>query len=161
MGCLSFLCPPRLASAELIVLRSANAGERIAIKFILRSYKLFEENIYAEPQVPGLSGTPLQSLRGQPKLLSITMYFDTRNSDRDVRLLTGDVTGLMNVDPDLRAPPVLRFEWKGLSFPCVLESATEEIISLFPDGRPARAKLHATFKEMRTAAELQQDGRLE
>jgi hypothetical protein len=159
MGCLSYLFPPRLGSAELVVIQPniAQTGRRIAIKFILRSYKLSKQNIYAEQSIPGLPGAPLQFLRGQPRLLSMVMYFDARNEDRDVRELTIDVARLMKIDRALHAPPVLRFEWKGVSLQCVLESATEAIISLFPDGRPARAEMHATFKEMRTLAELQEE----
>ena len=80
MGCLSFLFPPRRGSAELVVIQpnSAQAGRRIAFKFILRSFKLSKQNIYAEQAIPGLSGAPLQFLRGQPKLLTMAMYFDTR-----------------------------------------------------------------------------------
>ena len=136
---------------------SAQTGRRIAIKFILRSYKLYKQNIYAEQSIPGLPGAPLQFLRGLPKLLSMVMYFDARSENRDVRELTDDVAHSMKIDPASHAPPVLRFEWKGRSLHCVLESATEEIISPFPDGRPARAKMHATFKEMRTLAELQEE----
>ena len=64
---------------------------------------------------------------------------------------------LMKIDRASHAPPTLRFEWKGVALPCVLEGATEEITSLFPDGRPARARLHASFKETRTVAELQEE----
>jgi hypothetical protein len=159
MGCLSFLFPPRLGSAELVVIQpnSAQTGRRIAFKFILRSYQLSKQNIYAEQAIPGLPGAPLQFLRGQPRLLSMVMYFDARNEDRDVRELTIDVARLMKIDRALHAPPVLRFEWKGVSLQCVLESATEAIISLFPDGRPARARMQTTFKEVRTLTELQEE----
>ncbi|MBS1134895.1 MAG: LysM protein [Burkholderiaceae bacterium] len=159
MRCLSFLFPPKLGSAELVVIQpnSAQTGRRIAIKFILRSYKLSKQNSYAEQSIPGLPGAPLQFLRGQPRLLSIVMYFDAREENRDVRELTSDVAEFMKVDRTTHAPPVLRFEWKGLSLPCVLESATEEIFSLFPDGRPSRAKLLTTFREMRTLADLQEE----
>jgi hypothetical protein len=159
MGCLSFLFPPRLGGAELVVIQpnSAQNGLRISIKFILRSYKLSKQNIYAEPSIPGLSGAPLQFIRGQPKVLSMVMYFDARNENRDVRELTNNVAGLLNVDRATHTPPVLRFEWKGVSLKCVLESATEEIISLFPDGKPSRAKLQVTFREARTLEELQEE----
>ena len=156
MGCLSFLFPPRRGNAELVVIQpnSAQTGRRIAIEFILKSYKLSRQNIYAEQYIPGLPGTPLQFLRGQPKLLSMVMYFDARNENRDVRELTNNVADLMKVDRASHAPPVLRFEWKGLSLQCVLESAIEEIISLFPDKKPSRARMQVTFKEMKTLAEL-------
>lgn len=159
MGCLSFLLPPRLGSAELVVIQpnGAQTGRRIAISFFLGSYRLSKQNTYAEQSIPGLPGAPIQFLRGQPKLLSMAVYFDARSENRDVRELTDDIARLMKVDRALHAPPVLRFEWKGLSLPCVLDSATEEILSLFPDGRPARARLHVTFKEARSLAELQEE----
>jgi hypothetical protein len=87
----------------------------------------------------------------------MAMYFDAHNENRDVRELTNDVARLMQVDRARHAPPVLRFEWTGLSLQCVLESATEENISLFPDGRPARARIHTTFKDLRTLTELQEE----
>jgi hypothetical protein len=159
MGCLSFLFPPRLASAELVVIQpgGAQAGRRVAFRFLLRTYRLSRQNVYAEQAIPGLPGAPLQFVRGQPKLLSMAMDFDARSENRDVRELTADIARLMKIDPATHAPPLLRFEWKGVSLPCVLEGATEEITSLFPDGRPARARMHATFKETRTVAELQEE----
>lgn len=159
MGCLSFLFPPRLASAELVVIQpnSAQTGRRIAFKFILRSYKLSRQNVYAEQPIPGLPGAPLQFVSGKPRLLSLAMHFDTRNENRDVREMTNDVARLMKVDRDTHTPPLLRFEWKGLSLRCVLEGATEEVTSVFPDGRPSGARMHATFKEMKTLAELQDE----
>jgi hypothetical protein len=156
---MSLLCPPRLGSAELVVVQpnSAQTGRRIAIKFFLKTYKLARQNIYAELSVPGLPGAPLQFLRGQPKVLSMVMYFDARSENRNVRELTDDIARLMNVDSATHAPPALRFEWSPFTFPCVLESATEEMISLYPDGRPARAKMLVIFKEMRTLADLQEE----
>jgi hypothetical protein len=85
------------------------------------------------------------------------LYFDARSENRDVRQLTQVVAGLMSVDQATHAPPVLRFEWQGFSLRCVLESATEEIISRFSDGRPSRAKMPVTLKEARTLAELQEE----
>ena len=159
MGCLSFLFPPRLGDAELIVIQQSGAqsGLRIPIRFILRSYRLSKQNIYTETPIAGLSGAPLQFVRGQPRLLSMQLYFDARSENRDVRQLTQVVAGLMSVDQATHAPPVLRFEWQGFSLRCVLESATEEIISRFSDGRPSRAKMPVTLKEARTLAELQEE----
>ena len=156
MGCLSFLFPPKLGDAELVVIQSnsANSGLRIPIKLILRSYKLTKQNIYAEIAIPGLSGAPLQFIRGQPKLLSMVLYFDSRDAGTDVRQLTQRVSDLMQVDGQAHTPPVLRFEWQGFSLKCVLESADEKIVSLFPDGKPSRARMQVALKEMRTQADL-------
>jgi len=129
MGCLSFLFPPRLGSAELVVIQpnSAQTGRRIAIKFIVRSYKLSKQNIYAEQSIPGLPGAPLQFLRGQPKLLSMVMYFDARNENRDVRELTNDVTSLMKVDRATHTPR------------CCGSSGKDFRCSVFRKARPRRS----------------------
>jgi Contractile injection system tube protein len=156
MGCLSSLFPIKLGEAELLVIQP-NSGRRLSVRFILRTYKLTKQNVFAEIAIPGLSGAPLEFTRGQPKLLSMVMYFDARNENRDVRELMTSVSDLMNVDNQIHAPPVLLFEWKGVSLTCVLESMAQEIISLLPDGRPSRAKMHVTFKEMRTQADLLQE----
>jgi len=160
MGCLGFLFPIKLGEAELLVIQP-NSGRRLSVKFILKTYKLAKQNVFVEIAIPGLSGAPIQFIRGQPKLLSMAMYFDARNENRDVRELMKSVADLMNVDDQIHAPPVLLFQWKGISLKCVLESMAEEIISLFPDGRPSRAKMHVTFKEMRTQADLLQEGNRE
>jgi hypothetical protein len=163
MGCLDFLFPPRLASAELVVLQPGGeqSGRRIAFKFVLRSYKLSKQNNYVSPPIAGLPGSPIQFVSGQPRLLSLAMDFDARSESRDVRELTNDIAALMKIDRDTHVPPLLRFEWKGVSLRCVLEGAREEITSLFWDGRPSRARMHATFKEFRTLAELQAEANLE
>jgi hypothetical protein len=163
MGCLTFLFGPRLADAELVVIdpNSAQTGGRVAFKFVVRSYKLSKQNVYTEHSVPGLPGAPVQFVRGQPRVLSVAMAFDARSDNRDVRELTNEIARLMKPDRATHAPPILRFDWKGLSMRCVLESAAEEIMSLFPDGRPSRARMRASFKEVRTLAELQEEVNLQ
>jgi hypothetical protein len=147
MGCLKFLFPIELGEAELLVIKPDN-GKSVKVKFILNTYKLTKKNIFAEAAIPGLSGAPLQFVKGQSELLSMVVYFDARKEGRDVRELTKSVSDLMSIDDQLHAPPVLLFRWKEFPFRCVLESMAEEIVSLFPDGRPSRARMCVTFKEM-------------
>jgi hypothetical protein len=158
MGCLNFLLPIELGEAELLVIKPDNR-KSIKVKFILRTYKLTKKNIFAEIAIPGLPSAPLQFVRGQSKLLSMVIYLDARKESRDVRELMKSVSDLMNIDDQIHATPVLLFQWKGFPFRCVLESMVEEIISLFPDGRPSRAKMHVTFKEMSQQSDLIQEER--
>jgi hypothetical protein len=153
MGWLDFLFPTKLAEAELVVVHP-DGGGRIPIQFIPRTYELTERNVYAESAIPGLPGAPIQFVRGQPKLLSMVLYFDTRQSGTDVRQAMSDISDLMNVLHETHAPPVLRFVWKAFELTCVLESRVEEIHSLFADGRPSRATMQATFKEFTTVDQM-------
>src|SRR6185312_11167133 len=76
------------------------------------------------------------------------------NAQDDVRALTSQVTGLMNIVPSTHAPPILLFTWASLSFTCVLARATQRFIMFLPDGTPVRARLQVTFNEF-TNAELE------
>jgi hypothetical protein len=161
MGWWDFLFPGMLGQAEIRVLSSSAAGRTLTVNFIVKTFKITKRNEFAAQTVPGLNGEPLQFIRGRARTLSAVLSFDGRSTDTDVRQLMGDVTGLMNVDPDTHAPPVLSFEWNGRSLQCVLESAVEEFRSLFPDGRPSRGRLHVVFRESRTLAQLERETRLE
>ena len=115
-----------LVDAEIRIVTPVNR-KGVKVNFVLDSYKLSTANNFSEVSLPGTPAPILQFVNGQAAILSMTVYFDS--TERGV------------------APPVLSFSWKGSDFTCVLESAVQEFLSLFPDGRPASAKLDLTFKE--------------
>jgi hypothetical protein len=155
------LLPIALADAEIRVLPPA-AARTVRVRFILKTLALTNENVYSETGVAGLGGELLQFVHGRARTLSAVLHFDGRATDTDVRQLMKEVTDLMHIDRSLHAPPVLSFEWTGLSFKCVLErSVLESISSLFPDGRPSRGHLRVTFKELLTVEELLQEAGLQ
>jgi len=69
----------------------------------------------------------------------------------DVRTLTGAITGLMEINPALHAPPVLLFVWGSLSFTCVLARVSQKFVMFRSDGVPVRARLQVTFHEYANA----------
>ena len=154
MGFFDFLFPIRLGQAQIRVLSPAD-GRILRVTFILKTFRIAKENDFTEVSIAGLSGQPLQFLRGHPRTLTAVLHFDGRATNTDVRQPMKQVTDLMNVDRDTHAPPVLSFEWTGFSFRCVLESSTvESFRSLFPDGRPSRGRMHVAFRESLTLQEL-------
>ena len=157
MGCCDFLFPIKLGEAEIRVLPPADA-RTVGVRFILKTFKLEKENDYTEVSVPGLSGQPLQFVRGRSRTVSTVLYFDGRATNTDVRQSMKQVTDLMSVDGATHAPPVLSFEWAGFSFQCVLErSRAGSFRSLFPDGRPSRGRMHVRFRESLTLQQLLQE----
>jgi hypothetical protein len=155
---LDFLFPDALGEAEIRVLDGTFTGERVSVRFILKTLTLAKKNEFTEVSVPGLNGQPLQFVHGGTRTLSMVLTFDGRATNTDVHQLMSPVAKLMNVDRDTHAPPVLRFEWRSLALQCVLESLVEEFRSVFADGRPSRGRMHVVFRESRTLAQLQQDG---
>jgi hypothetical protein len=161
MGWWEVLFPGALGEAEIRVLSSSAAGTTVRVRFILKTFRIAKTNEFAARNVPGLNSEPLQFIRGRSRTLTAVLSFDGRSTHTDVRQLMRDVTGLMDVDRDTHAPPVLSFEWKGRSFQCVLERAVEEFRSVFPDGRPSRGRLHVVFRESRTLEQLEEEIRRE
>jgi hypothetical protein len=161
MGWWEVLFPSALGEAEVRVLSGSDAGRTMSVSFIVKTFTIAKKNQFAAQNVPGLNGELLQFIHGRSRTLSTVLSFDGRSTDTDVRQLMTNVTGLMNVDRDTHAPPVLSFEWKGRSLQCVLESAVEEFRSVLADGRPSRGRLHVVFRESRTLAQLEQEVRLE
>jgi hypothetical protein len=75
------------------------------------------------------------------------LFFDTTDSQLDVREFTRQIVGLTALDAHTYAPPRLLFFWDSLVFPCVLESVNQQFDYFHPTGRPLRARLTVTFKE--------------
>ncbi len=156
MGWLDGLFPTVLGEAVIRVLPPADA-RTVSVHLNVNRLKLAKNNEFAEPNIPGLNGGPLQFVRGRSRTLSAVLSFDGRATNTDVRQLMKRVTELMNVNGHTHAPPVLSFEWRNQSFRCVLESAVEEFRSVFSDGRPSRGRIRVVFREHRTLAELEQE----
>ena len=84
-------------------------NDRIEVQFNPEEYTLNRENNFAQAAVPGLSGPLLQFVHGNLKTLEMELFLDTYEAKTDVRELTSKLTGLMDIQPDLHAPPVLLF----------------------------------------------------
>lgn len=98
---------------------------------------------------------PMQFIHGQPTSLSLELFFDTYESKLDVRLITGLVENLTQVQGPLHRPPVCRLIWgtAGVFFKGVLANLSQTFTLFLPTGNPVRASLSCTFVEWRSDAE--------
>lgn len=124
-----------------------HTGRFFEVMFNPEEYTLSRDNNFASQAVPGLSSPLLQFVHGNLRTLEMELFFDTFEQHRDVREVTQQVVGLLDIDPELHAPPVLRVAWASLQFRCVLARASQKFILFFQDGRPARARLTVSFQE--------------
>jgi hypothetical protein len=118
----------------------------IPVMFNPPQYQLQKTNQFAEIGIPGLGSSLLQFVKGDSQTLTMELFFDTTDSQRDVRVFTGQVVGLTVLNVHTHAPPRLLFFWGSLVFPCVLESVTQQFDYFHPAGQPLRARLTVTFK---------------
>jgi hypothetical protein len=142
---------------EKAVITNTETNEKIQVLFNPEEYTVNKDINYAQAGVPGLSGPILQFVAGNMSTLELELLVDTHEAhqegavktqaDEDVRNLTGKIVGLMTIDSNSHAPPVLIFSWGSLSFTCVLARCSQRFIMFRPDGIPVRARLTVTFNE--------------
>jgi hypothetical protein len=137
-----------LVKAQITV---EHTGQKFDVFFNPEEYTINKDNNFASQAIPGLSGPLLQFVNGNMRTLEMELFFDTWDTPelekRDVRELTNKITGLLTIDSDLHAPPVLLVSWSSLQFRCVLARASQKFIMFTNDGTPVRARVTVTFNE--------------
>jgi hypothetical protein len=122
-------------------------GDKIEVLFNPTQYRLSRSNQFGEVAVPGLPASLIQFGKGNSSTLTMQLFFDTYEKRTDVRAHTGKIVGLLDIDSELHAPPVLVFSWGHLNFVCVLERAEQNFDLFLSDGTPVRGTVDVTFKE--------------
>jgi nucleoid-associated protein YgaU len=133
-----------MAKAKIIVERTKREFE---VLFNPEEYSLNRDNNFASHSVPGLSSPLLQFAHGNLQTLEMELLFDTYERQGDVRDVTKELLKLMDIDPELHAPPVLIVQWASLQFRCVMSRANQKFLLFLADGRPVRARINVTFQE--------------
>lgn len=139
-------------SLQKAIITDTVTNNNIEVQFNPEEYTLNRENNFAQAAVPGLGGPILQFVHGNLKTLEMELFVDTYEKGKypaktDVRVVTDQITGLMDINGKIHAPPVLLFTWGSLSFACVLAKVSQRFIMFLPSGIPVRARLQVSFSE--------------
>lgn len=132
---------------EKVRITIEHTGERVEAMFNPEKYTINQDNNFASQSIPGRRGPLLQFVNGNMRTLEMEFFFDTYEQRSDVRAQTRKVVGLLDIDSDLHAPPVLLVSWGSLQFRCVLARANQEFSLFLENGIPVRARVTATFNE--------------
>ena len=119
----------------------------IPVQFNPEEYSLNKDNNFASQAIPGLSSPILQFVNGNLSTLEMELFFDTVDSQTDVRIETNKVVNLLRIDSETHAPPLLQFVWGSLVFTCVLTRANQKFTRFMSDGKPVRARVTVSFSE--------------
>jgi hypothetical protein len=139
-----------LVQAYLQIIAPRVANPVIPLRFNPTEYQLQKANNFAEIAIPGLETPPIQFVRGGPEKLTAEVLVDTSDSLQDVRVAyVNALRGLMNLNRELHAPPVVALVWDTEVFRGVIESLNVTYVLFTPDGIPLRAKLNMSLKEYR------------
>jgi len=139
-----------LVQAYLEIVAPTVADPVIPLCFNPTEYQLQKANNFAEIAIPGLETPPIQFVRGASEKLTAEVLVDTSDTLDDVRVAyVNKLRGLMNLDRELHAPPIVRFVWDTQVFLGVLDSLNVTYVLFDPEGIPLRAKLSLSMKEYR------------
>jgi len=119
----------------------------IPVLFNPTQYSLEKSNQMAEIGVPGLPAPILQYVRGNSRMLSMDLFFDTCEQRTDVRNYTNKIYDLLAIDAKTHVPPICEFTWQNFTFRGVLERVNGTYNLFLADGTPVRATLTVSFKE--------------
>lgn len=125
----------------------------IEVLFNPNEYGLESSNTYAWKMIPGLSQPIAQFVSGEATTLTMDLFFDTYEKKKDVRDHTKHVVGLLDVDKDLHAPPVVEFVWGSLHFKGIVEKVSSKYTMFLETGIPVRATLSVTFRAVHSIKE--------
>jgi LysM repeat protein len=137
---------------QIEVLNGSRKGQIFTARFNPEEYTLNKDNNFAVQGIPGLPAPLVQFVNGNLRTLELELFFDTWDtpglSKRDVRDLTTPFAGLLDIDSELHAPPILKVSWASLQLSCVLARVSQKFIMFAADGKPVRARLTVTFNEV-------------
>ena len=155
-----------LKRAYILPINGSHRGVRYEVLFNPAEYSIEKGNTFQSTSLPGLATPVTQFVTGNADTLSMELYFDTyAKSSRhgnvtlkeDVRNYTRPIANLMEIDPELHAPPICEFIWgppigtpEGLEFRGILEKCSQKFTYFLDDGTPVRATLSVSFKEYKT-----------
>jgi nucleoid-associated protein YgaU len=143
------------ATAYIEALAGKYQPDRAEVIFNPAEYSLDMGNQFASTPLPGLSNPIVSFVNGDADTLSMELFFDTytNKGGSDVRNETCKISRLLELDPDLHAPPPVLFVWGKLRFKAVIERLTQRFTMFKEDGVPVRATLNVTFREYKTIEE--------
>ncbi len=144
-----------LTKAKVIILK--NRQETVNVLFNPNEYVLQSGNTFSWHTIPGLQSPIAQFVSGEATTLTMDLFFDTYEQGTDVRTHTAKISGLLNVDNDLHAPPLCRFVWGSLDFKGVVEKVQQRFTMFLGTGIPVRATLNVTFRAVQSMTEQYQN----
>lgn len=136
-----------LTKAKLVNASAApGAPDEVEVLFNPTEYGVDRGASYAELQVPGLKTPILQFVRGEARTLSLELYLDGTDSRTSVEDRLKSLRKYVEIDSELHAPPVCRFQWGDQDFQGVVTSLKEKYTLFDEGGRVLRARVTIALK---------------
>jgi nucleoid-associated protein YgaU len=142
--------------AEIRVLRGKNKSEGnepyLECGFNPPEYDVSRQVNYGELEATASGASSQQFISRSAETLSMDLFFDTSETQADVRsAYTDKLDYLASVDPELHAPPLCQVVWgDGLSFTGLVTQVDKTFTRFLPSGVPVRARVTVSVTECKT-----------
>jgi nucleoid-associated protein YgaU len=146
--------PPGTTKKAYLEVVLPATSDQVRLCFNPTEFQIAKQNTFAEVAIPGLMAPPIQYVRGASEKLTFEAIADTSDDMSDVRKAYVDpIRNLMNIDPAIHAPPVVKLVWGPQAFTGVIESLNTTYTLFSDTGVPVRAKLAVALKQYATIAQ--------
>jgi hypothetical protein len=140
-----------LVKAKIINLDKS--GDDLTVLFNPKEFSI-QKTVQWEPhKAPGLDLPEQEFTSGNPRVLSVELFFDTYEEKKSVHEHTDKLQNYALVDPDKHQPPLVMFQWGQIKFKGVMETLNLRFTMFFDDGTACRAVATVSIKEWMTAEE--------
>ena len=140
-----------LVKAKIINLDKS--GDDLTVLFNPKEFSI-QKTVQWEPhKAPGLDLPEQEFTSGNPRVLSVELFFDTYEEKKSVHEHTDKLQNYALVDPDKHRPPVVMFQWGQVKFKGVVETLNLRFTMFLNDGTACRAVATVNIKESETAKE--------
>jgi len=140
-----------MALVKAKILNLDKKDDDLTVLFNPKEFSL-QKTVQWEPhKAPGLNLPEHEFTSGNPRILSVELFFDTYEEKKSVHEYTDKLQNYALVDPDKHQPPVVMFQWGKVSFTGVFETLNLRFTMFLADGTACRAVASVTMKEWQTA----------
>jgi nucleoid-associated protein YgaU len=144
---------PRKAYIE--ILKGSKKGEEISLQFNPSEYSIERINTFKEKKLKNLKNMKKQFQEGKESDISLNILFDSTDDGTDVRDKIEKFSWLIDIDPEIHAPPPCMFIWAKFKVIAVVTKLTKKFTYFYQDGVPARVRISLTLKPYKTTKEIE------
>lgn len=138
--------------AKIKITEGKKKNTEITVLFNPNEYKIDRSTSYSFQPVQGENAPTVQFNNGNEATLTMDLFFDTSETRKDVRDTTKKIVELLDIDAALHTPPICTFAWGSLAFTGVFTKVNQRFTMFMEDGKPIRAVLSVTMKEVDTSS---------
>ncbi len=140
-----------MALVKAKIINLDKSGDDLTVLFNPKEFSI-QKTVQWEPhKAPGLDLPEHEFTSGNPRILTVELFFDTYEEKKSVHEYTDKLQNYALVDPDKHQPPVVMFQWGKVKFKGVVETLNMRFTMFLSDGTACRAVATVSIKEWETA----------